>query len=237
VLDVGDGLRAEPGSWSFGGEVAERFDAHIARSVPYYAETHRLVEQLSDVFVSPGSRVYDLGCSTGALTARLAARHHDRTLEVIGVDREPQMVASARRRCVAFPSVTIVDADLASFDLLSADLVVAHYTLQFMTAAGRRHVVERAARALDGGGAFLLFEKVKSSDAQFDALMIEQYHEWKRSQGYTDAEIGAKARSLEGVLEPLTPEQNRDMLRAAGFRSATTVYRWLNWEGLLATAG
>jgi tRNA (cmo5U34)-methyltransferase len=236
MASVGDGIRAEPGSWSFGGAVAESFDVHVARSIPFYNETHRLIERLSDEFISAGSRAYDLGCSTGALTARLAARHRERAVELVGIDREPQMVAEARTRCAAYPSVTIVEADLMNCELLPADLVIAHYTLHFVPPDARGGLVEGIAHALNRGGALLLFEKVRSSDPRVEDVTSELYHEWKRSQGYNDAEITAKARSLEGVLEPFTSDANRALLTSAGFTNVTTVYRWLNWEGMLALA-
>ena len=146
------------------------------------------------------------------------------------------MVAEARARCAAYPSVAIAEADLTAFDLLPADLVVAHYTLHFVPPDARGGVVERIAHALERGGALLLFEKLKSPDPRLEDLISELYHDWKRAQGYNDAEIAAKARSLEGVLEPFTPEQNRDLLTDAGFTKVTTIYRWLNWEGTLALA-
>jgi tRNA (cmo5U34)-methyltransferase len=236
VAHVGDGLRAEPGAWSFGGDTARHFDEHVRRSVPYYSDTHRLIESVSNRYVASGSRVYDLGCSTGALTARLAARHMTRAVDVVGVDREPNMVAEARTRCAAYPSVAVVEADLVDFELRPARVVVAHYTVQFVAPEARAALIERVATALDGGGAFLLFEKVREPDARLDALTVELYHDWKRAQGYRDDEIVAKARSLEGVLQPFTSEENRVLLRAAGFAEVTTVFRWLNWEGLLAVA-
>lgn len=51
-------------------------------------------------------------------------RHRDRAVDLVGVDREPQMVTQARARCAAYPSVTIVQADLVGFELLPADLVL-----------------------------------------------------------------------------------------------------------------
>jgi tRNA (cmo5U34)-methyltransferase len=237
-VDVGDGIRAAPGAWTFGDGVAASFDAHVTRSVPFYRETHRLIEHLSDDLLAPGSRVYDLGCSTGLLTHRLATRHATRAVEVVGVDCEPEMVARARCRCASCPSVTIVEADVAAFELLPADLVVAHYTLQFVSPPVRAGTVERIASALDPGGALLLFEKVRAPDARLDALMTARYHDWKRAQGYRDSEIAAKALSLEGVLEPFTSAMNLEMLTAAGFDRVLPLFRWLNWEGVLAvTAG
>ena len=104
MAEVGGGIDATPGAWSFGGGVADAFDTHVARSVPFYRETHRA------------------------------------------------------------------------------------------------------------------------------------YHDWKRAQGYTDSEITAKALSLEGVLEPFTSAMNVDMLTNAGFATVIPVFRWLNWEGLVAFA-
>jgi tRNA (cmo5U34)-methyltransferase len=234
VASVGDGIRADPGAWSFDNEVADNFDVHITRSVPFYRQTHQLIEQLSDRFVAYGSRVYDLGCSTGALSVRLAQRHRERDIGLVAVDREPRMVEQTRERCAAHPSVTVLEEDLVAFDVLPAALVIAHYTVQFVPPDARPSLIERIARALDDRGAFLLFEKVRPSDPRLDALTTELYYDWKRSQGYSDAEIVAKARSLEGVLVPFTPKENRDLLRAAGFDKVITVFRWLNWEGLLA---
>ncbi len=44
--------------------------------------------------VPPGARVLDVGCSTGYLAALLAARGHD----VVGIERDPRAVATARER-------------------------------------------------------------------------------------------------------------------------------------------
>ena len=93
---VGDGITTPAGSWTFGGEVPEAFDAHVARSVPSYTDGQELIADLADQLVPPGGRVYDLGCSTGALTAQLAERLAPRRAEVIGVDREPGMTERAR---------------------------------------------------------------------------------------------------------------------------------------------
>ena len=45
-----------------------------------------------------GGLCYDLGCSTGTLTLRLAERLAARDARVTGVDREPDMVARAKQR-------------------------------------------------------------------------------------------------------------------------------------------
>ncbi|HYG87023.1 MAG TPA: methyltransferase, partial [Azospirillum sp.] len=72
MTSVGDGLRADPANWRFGGEVAQNFDSHVSKSVPLYGMGHDLICDISDFFVKPGSVCYEIGCSTGELTLKLA---------------------------------------------------------------------------------------------------------------------------------------------------------------------
>ncbi len=69
---VGDGIDAQRGNWKFGGEASKHFDEHVSKSVPLYNEGHQLICDMSDFFVKPDSVVYEVGCSTGSLTLKLA---------------------------------------------------------------------------------------------------------------------------------------------------------------------
>jgi len=236
VPHVGDGITTPAGSWTFGGEVPAAFDSHVARSVPAYAEGQELVADIADQVVPPGGRVYDLGCSTGALTAQIAERLAPRRVEVIGVDREPGMIERAELRCAGLPQVRFEPASLEALAFEPADMVVSYYTLQFVPLRVRAGVVERIHRALAPGGTFVLFEKVLASGARNQATAEGAYADWKRRQGFGDDEIAAKARSIRGVLEPLSPEDNDAMLLEAGFREVMRVFRWVLFEGLIARA-
>ncbi len=66
MSDTGDSIEVENARWSFAGEVPERFDNHIRRSVPFYSEGHDLVARISDFFLQDGSRIYELGCASEA---------------------------------------------------------------------------------------------------------------------------------------------------------------------------
>ena len=72
---AGDGLNIKNADWSFRGEVSKTFDQHVTKSVPLYLEGHVLVCQLSDYFVKHDSICYELGCSTGTLIKKIAARN------------------------------------------------------------------------------------------------------------------------------------------------------------------
>jgi tRNA (cmo5U34)-methyltransferase len=227
-----DGI--EPtGAWTFGGDTPAGFDDHVERSIPWYAAGHELVVDVADHVVCAGGRCYELGCSTGTLTALLAARLEPRGADVVGVDGEPAMIAVARERFAGRPGIGFEVVRLEAFEPGPADLVVSYYTLQFVHVRDRRPLLERIRRALEPAGVLLLFEKVLLPPARVQDFTAAIYHDWKRRQGFSDAEVAAKERSLRGVLRPQTPEENLAMLADAGFGDAVAIFRWLNWEGLL----
>jgi tRNA (cmo5U34)-methyltransferase len=51
--------------FSFNKTVVKVFDNMVTRSVPYYLEMQRMISEMGKDFATPGSVVYDLGCSTG----------------------------------------------------------------------------------------------------------------------------------------------------------------------------
>jgi tRNA (cmo5U34)-methyltransferase len=234
-MGVGQNIIAQNAGWSFGGNVPETFVDHIKQSVPLYELGHELVCQISDYFVHPASRVYELGTSTGELLHKLAQHNRNKAeAEFIGFDIEPGMVAQARAHCADTPSVRIIEDDirLAQFD--KADFIVSYYTMQFVPPAQRQDMFDRIYEALNWGGAFVLYEKVRAPDARFQDLVMQLYNEFKLNNGFSSEEIVEKSRSLKGVLEPFSTQGNLDLLARAGFQDVTTVQKYLCFEGFLA---
>ena len=203
-MPVGDGLEVGNANWRFRGDVVAKFDEHVAKSVPFYFEGHELCCSLSDYFVKDGSRVYDLGASTGGLTLALAEHHRQKEgASFVGLDHEPEMVDAARRRLAdaELDNASFEVADLADAELDPCDLVTAYYTIQFVRPSVRQQVFDRVYQSLQWGGAFLLFEKVRGADARFQDIATGIYTDYKLARGYTPEEIVSKSRSLKGVLD------------------------------------
>lgn len=234
-LSVGDGISVETARWSFGGETAGRFDEHVARSVPGYDDGHQIVEQLSDFFVGDAGRVIEVGCSTGTLIARLAQRHSAVDADFLGVDVVPEMVALARERCANLGRTNIEVADGCRVDYTDANFVVMYYALQFIPVHRRARLLHRIVREMRPGGALVLFEKTRLPTPTLQDVCAQMYDAFKRERGFTATEILNKTGSLRGVMEPLTTDLNRRLLTQAGLVDAHLVYKYLAFEGIVAT--
>jgi tRNA (cmo5U34)-methyltransferase len=229
---VGDGILASHGRWSFGGNVCDVFEAHIRRSVPLYDDLHRLIVALACRVVPECGRVIDLGCSTGTLLRALVSRHP--IVDVVGVDVEPNMVASAMR--LSGGRGTYLCEDIRCVSLGVSHLVTCCYTLQFVPICDRLGILQRIARSLAPGGMFVLAEKVRRRDPALQRLCAAAHDDFKRRQGFSDDEIAAKARSLDGVLTPLFDDENLDMLREAGFGFRELLLRHSCFDAWVARA-
>ena len=67
-----------------------------------------------------------------------------------------------------------------------------------------------------------------------DVRFQEAYYRYKNERGYSELEIANKREALENVLVPLSIAENRDMLRAAGFREVETFFQWFNFVSFIA---
>lgn len=103
-----------------------------------------LVDELR---AQPHERILDLGCGTGALTARIAGLCR----EVVGIDKSRDMIAKARRE---HPKIRFVEGDAADmvFDA-PFDAVFSNAALHWMQPP--ELVAERIAGALAKGGRFV----------------------------------------------------------------------------------
>ena len=237
MTKVGDGLPADRANWKFNGEIVDSFDDHISKSVPLYEEGHDLICDMSDFFIKPDSLCYEVGCSTGTLTLKLAM-HNQKKPEArfIGIDIEKDMIkkASGKATKIKGLNVSFIADDVIELEMDNADLIVCYYTVQFINTSVRQKLIDKLYSKLNWGGALLLFEKVRGADARFQDILSALYSDYKIRQGYSADEIIAKSRSLKGVLEPFSTQGNLDMLKRAGFVDINTVQKYLCFEGFLA---
>ncbi|MDF1750707.1 MAG: methyltransferase domain-containing protein [Alphaproteobacteria bacterium] len=230
---IDDTLTAEPTSWRFDASVTAKFGQHAERSIPKFRETQELIAEFSDFFLHEGGFCYDLGCSDGALLTELAKRHRKKSsVRLVGLDASEDMVTKAR---VIVPnSVDIINADIIDYSFEKADLIIAHYTIQFVAPRVRQLVFNQIYNALNWGGALLLFEKTRAPDARFQDISTALYAEFKKRHGFSAEEILNKTAAIRGVLEPFSTQGNIDLMHRAGFVDINPIFKWINFEGFLA---
>jgi SAM-dependent methyltransferase len=122
--------------------------------------------------------VLDAGCGTGRVARELARRG----IDVVGVDLDADMLATARRRS---PELRWVQADLASFDLARTfDLVVAAGNVMILLAPGTEPAVLAAlARHTRPGGLL-----IAGFQARPGHLTLAEYDRLTAAAGFTLAE-------------------------------------------------
>ncbi len=135
-------------------------------------ELHRIVAEAAAA--APGGRVLEIGCGTGAVTARLAALG----ARVTALDQSPEMLEQARvrvERCVesggaeadsAGPIKTVewlerTAAEVDGFPAASFDAAVVSLCFSDMAGSERAFVLRELARLLRPGGVLAVADEMK----------------------------------------------------------------------------
>lgn len=233
-MKTGDNIKANNANWSFSGDVPKVFDTHVSKSVPLYTKGHDLICRLSDFFLSDNSKCYEVGCSTGELTKKIAEHNIGKDISIIGIDPILEMINIADKKCNEFSNISFINDDFLNIELEKSDLIVSYYTIQFIKPRVRQLIFDKIYNSLNWGGAFILFEKVRACDARFQDIMTALYTDYKLEQGYTEEEIVSKTRSLKGILEPFSTQANIDLFTRSGFKDIITIQKYVSFEGFLA---
>lgn len=237
--------------FSFNKEVAAVFDDMLDRSVPFYREIQRMVAELAVDFAQPGTNVYDLGCSTcnsflnidrlshgGRPTAGANGDSGTGDVRFVGVDDSAEMLDKARAKLAAAKFTrpyTLEVADLnTGVEINNASVVMMVLTLQFIRPLYRERLIQSVYKGLADNGCVIVVEKVLGENSTFNRLFIKHYYEMKLRNGYSELEIAQKREALENVLVPYRLEENKELLRGAGFRHVDVFFKWYNFCGMIA---
>jgi tRNA (cmo5U34)-methyltransferase len=222
----------------FGENVASVFDDMLLRSVPFYAEMQRMVGEIAADFAAPGSRVYDLGCSTGTTLIHLDQVLGEREVTLVGVDNSEEMLAKCRQKMAEHSFSNPVELTCADLNqgifLQDASMALMVLTLQFIRPLNRDKLIRGIYDGLRENGALILIEKVLGEDSIFNRSFIKYYYEFKKRNGYSEMEISQKREALENVLIPYRLRENQEMLERAGFPCVDVFFKWYNFSGIVA---
>lgn len=219
--------------WEFNSDVTKAFDNMLERSIPDYQNMRDLCFQLGKNFVAPKDAIMDLGCSRGeALLPFFVCNGWQN--KYIGLEVSEPMIEAARDR---FGMITEEVVQILKWDLrqglpkMPCGLILSVLTLQFVPINYRQKIIDEVYKNLKKDGAFIYVEKVLGETGKTDDILVTEYHNFKRRNGYTQEEVERKRLALEGVLVPITAKMNEYMLERAGFRHVECFWRNLNFAG------
>ncbi|HAZ12327.1 MAG: carboxy-S-adenosyl-L-methionine synthase CmoA [Bdellovibrionales bacterium GWA2_49_15] len=221
----------------FNHEVASVFDDMVSRSVPFYNEVHKMILDVAGLDLPDRARIYDLGCSTGhtILSLHHQAQALHRHFSYFGVDSSAPMIAVCRKKLQAngVADFTLMQAKIEDVPIQNANMVILNYTMQFISPKDRPTLLKKIVRGLAPKGIVILSEKIKSNNSHIQELTTKLYYDFKKRNGYSELEIAQKREALENVLMPWTPEKNLLLLKNAGLKNISMLFKWYNFASFI----
>lgn len=216
------------GKWEFNKEVTNVFDNMISRSIPDYETMRKLCYMIGRNFITNGGTISDIGCSNGLASEDFIYNFPNANFVLSDVSES--MIESCKERYDGIGNVSVIYHDLRNgIPTHNNDLVISSLTLQFTPIEYRWGIIQSIYDGLRNGGALILVEKVLGENSNIDNILVEEYYNIKRNNGYSDELIMNKRKSLEGVLVPLTAKFNEYLLNRCGFSQVDCFWRCLNF--------
>ena len=223
--------------FKFDKKVVTVFDDMVTRSVPSYLEIQRMIGELSAQYATPGSNVYDLGCSTGTTMKNMDGNVPE-DVTFVGMDDSKEMLRQCDENLKSAGmsrKYQLVEVDLnKGIDIHNASVVVLCLTLQFIRPLYRIDLLKKIYNGLNPGGCLILVEKILAEESGLNRNFIKYYYDFKRRNNYSDLEISQKREALENVLVPYKLSEDLEMLQTSGFSHSEVFFKWYNFAGMIA---
>ena len=228
------------GEFRFDAKVAEVFDDMLSRSVPFYGEVQRIIANLATEHYQDGTKIFDLGCSTGTTIINVCNAAAGRKLNIIGVDSSEPVIGKAKEKIAKAnlsADIELICKDIRDIEIKDASVVIMNYTLQFIEPESRKALIKQIYDGMSEGGILLISEKVLEANVAMSELFIDKYYDFKREMGYSDLEIAKKREALDKVLIPMTTNDELKLLKDGGFEKVSIFFKWFNFSSFIAVKG
>lgn len=176
-------------TWKFDSQVAETFVDHARQHIPNYDQViDKSIETCKYMLPSHAS-IIDVGCATGETLRRLNAAGFT---DLHGVEASHAML----QHC----DTTIAQYYHSDrFPSKKFDAVICNWTLHFIE--DKANYLMDMAAGVKPNGFMILSDKTSK-----DSLPIHFYHNFKRHNGVSDADIQAKEAAVENVMFINSPD-------------------------------
>lgn len=189
--------------WKFDQSVANIFATHVRQHIPDYEIVLDKTLNICNERLSKESAILEIGCAIGETVSRLSKNGYK---NIHAVDQSQDMLDYCPKDAATY----YCSSDFPRIDL-SFDAVLCNWTLHFIK--NKIDYLKNIYDSMSSNGFLILSEKTENS-----GLALEQYHQWKSSNGVSDEEIQSKAKSLEGVLFVNSINWYLKNLKSIGFK-------------------
>ncbi|MEK6624185.1 MAG: carboxy-S-adenosyl-L-methionine synthase CmoA, partial [Bdellovibrionota bacterium] len=107
------------------------------------------------------------------------------------------------------------------------------YTLQFITPKNRLALLKKIVSGLAPKGVLILSEKIINHNSHIQKLTTKLYYDFKKRNGYSELEIAQKREALDNILVPWTAERNLMLLKNAGLKNISMLFKWYNFASFI----
>ncbi len=212
--------------WEFDKDVTKVFGDMLSRSIPNYDTMRELCFRVGKNFIKCGN-ISDIGCSNGLASEKFIKNYGN---NFYLSDVSTPMLDACRGKYKDYKNVHIMYHDLRQgIPVANNDLIISCLTIQFTPIEYRQDILQSIYEGLNDEGALILVEKVLGNSSKIDNILVDEYYDIKRENGYTEELIQNKRKSLEGVLVPLTASFNEHLLTSVGFKKVDCFWRCLNF--------
>jgi len=221
--------------FTFDQKVVEVFDDMVLRSVPGYKQMIELIGLAGRTYPVINSNVYDLGCSTGAVTLSIASNLKSESVKIFSIDNSQEMLDQCSKNLSSIEAnIQYICDDIENIQFENASLIVLNLTLQFINPQYRSDLVKRIFNSLLSGGALIISEKIIHENEKINKSLISLHESFKRENGYSETEIAQKRKAIEMVLIPESIDHHLKRLNDAGFKKPLVQMQCINFASFLA---
>lgn len=223
--------------FEFDEEVAQIFENMAQRSIPMYAEMHRVhAKMLAEaILASTSMKVLDIGASTGRwFKVMRQVLNVDSLAEVGGLECHAieNSTPMQEKLKADLPELIVHDYDLLKFNFeidFKFNIVTLFYVLQFIPNEYKRDVMQWIFNQMAPGATLLVGQKETNENFWLESLFQNEYIHFRLANGYTQDEITAKTAALKNSMWCISEAELKSMAFSVGFKRVTPSLRWLDF--------
>lgn len=209
------------GEWTFeNSEIAKAFDDHVREQLPWYDLATGVVAHLIRHYLPNDGVMYDIGASTGNVSASVRETIRSRNVEVIALEPSAEMAE------VYKGEGKVVNEKAEDHEFKPFDVAVLFLTMMFVPIRHRRRLIDNIIRNCRPGGCVIIFDKTADNNGYLSSVVNRLTLAGKVANGTPSDEVIKKELSPSGCQRPYRCE----------IPSAVEVFRFGDFAGWIIEA-